>query len=262
MTASTPTMTPLDEFRQAAYIALGLIDVVQDLLGGHPSIDDGEADATQETLDSVRELLRHALTAHSPIPHLFDDGTPVYIRYEFQYGMTADFYPRIDGDRDEWVRRMQADDRQQHIDRIRHELAELEQEQGGESAQLPIAEYDAGGYIESVINDTGRPVAVLTSEQLSRGGMPSELVIVDQNGGAIGRMKVEPARPTFRVLADLLAHISDQLRASGLDPSRYDLDAIADSTHVWVEERERFEASLNRSVLDVADLYLLEEMGQ
>lgn len=76
--------------------------------------------------------------------------------------------------------------------------------QGGVFGDLPTRTYDSGGMLEPGLtlayNGTGSPEPIMTSAQWDEmtayangGGMPSELVVVDQDGVLIGRMQVEAA---------------------------------------------------------------------
>ena len=55
-------------------------------------------------------------------------------------------------------------------------------------------------------NETGKPEPIFTSDQWSlierRGGGPDTLVVVDQDGQLIGRMRVEAADVAIDVLAE------------------------------------------------------------
>ncbi|PPF39978.1 tape measure protein [Pseudoclavibacter sp. AY1H1] len=90
--------------------------------------------------------------------------------------------------------------------------------QGGVFGDLPTRTYDSGGVLEPGLtlayNGTGKPEPIMTAGQweaienyangnTSNAGMPSELVIVDQDGQLIGRMRVEAADVAVRTLEEV-----------------------------------------------------------
>lgn len=113
--------TTLDTLKDLLLRADNLISMAQDDLSGG-DISTLDTEVTVEILDSVRKFLWDAVARHVPgvryeFPHYteagaaaamtYDDGTRVCEHIELRDGAVATYYPRHDGDRTDFVQRME-----------------------------------------------------------------------------------------------------------------------------------------------------------
>jgi hypothetical protein len=116
----------LDTLKATVLRVDDLISLAQDTIAGAVRDADYEIDSDLEILDSARRELWEALATHIPgvryeLPHFTDaggraartysDGTAVVESIELRNGSIASFYPRYDGDRNEFIEKMTANGR-------------------------------------------------------------------------------------------------------------------------------------------------------
>ena len=116
----------LDTLKATVLRVDDLISLAQDTIAGAVRDEDYDVDNDLEILDSARRELWEALASHVhgvryELPHYtdegrraartYDDGTAIVEPIELVNGSIASFYPRYDGDRNEFIEKMTANGR-------------------------------------------------------------------------------------------------------------------------------------------------------
>lgn len=113
--------TPLDVLKESFWHICNTLDTVQTAIGGN--VDGVDFEEESDMLDGVRLELIEALAKFIPglssehgyprysgaaykLLRTYSDGTPIIESIRVAEGMTADYFPRRNGDRAEFVKRM------------------------------------------------------------------------------------------------------------------------------------------------------------
>jgi hypothetical protein len=116
---ATPTV--LDTLKDTTLRAINWIEYAQDGVAG--SLCDSDHEGDMEMLHSVKKALWDAVAVHvsgvqAEYPHYtdagykamhtYDDGTTIVEQIELREGSVAIYFPRHDGDRDEFIQLLSA----------------------------------------------------------------------------------------------------------------------------------------------------------
>lgn len=117
---TAPVSSPLDTLKALVLRNIDALDFVTDRLVGGYEIE--APDYVLEFLDGIRQQQYRALAEHMPVgrdellgelralpreAYVYDDGSPVAERLTSPPGVVSVYYPRYDGDRDEFTAKHQ-----------------------------------------------------------------------------------------------------------------------------------------------------------